>query len=52
MSVIERLLGREGPRRGRSEGVDADGIAIRQMRRRDLKAGTMADFQPTRIPAP
>jgi ribosomal-protein-alanine N-acetyltransferase len=41
VSVIERLLGREGPRRGRRDGEDEDGIAIRQMRRRDLRTGTM-----------
>ena len=38
MSVIERLL---GGRRSVPEGLDADGVFVRPMKRRDLRAGVM-----------
>ena len=47
MSVIERFLG--GRRTG--DGPDADGVTIRPMRRRDLKAGVM-DVEAAAYPTP
>ena len=48
MSVIERLLG--GSRRS-GDGPDADGVTIRPMKRRDLKAGVI-DVEGAAYPRP
>jgi len=48
MSVIERFLG--GSRRS-GDGPDADGVTIRLMKRRDLKAGVM-DVEGAAYPRP
>ena len=51
MSVIERLLGREGGGRPRRIEADDDGVSIRPMRRRDLKSGVM-DVEGHAYPRP